>query len=50
MITKHDIRETSEQLQENLLTYLDGLLLNESQEHVCQIVVDALNQLKDKAQ
>lgn len=48
MITKHDILEASEVIQENLLVLLDGLP-NEAQKRACQIVVDGLKPLKGRA-
>ncbi len=47
MITEHDLSELSEVIQEDLLTLMDGLP-NEAQNRACQIVVDRVNQLKEK--
>ena len=48
MITKHNVKETSENIQENLLAFLDGMS-NDVLARVCQIVVDETNKLKEKA-
>lgn len=48
MITKQDIKNVREQIQEDLLALLDGLP-DEAQTRACQIVVDNLNPLLDKA-
>lgn len=47
MITNHDIREVSEQIQNDLLCLLDGQadkLLTDA----CQIIVDRFKSIKDK--
>lgn len=49
MLTKHEIRETSEQIQNDLLCLLDGLP-DEVQTHACQIVVDKMKTLTDKVE
>jgi hypothetical protein len=49
MITKNDIAEASETIQNDLLTLLDGLP-NEAQIRACQIVVDGLKPLKEKVE
>jgi hypothetical protein len=48
MITKRDIKEVSEQIQEDLLCLLDGLP-QAVQTAACQIVVDRTKTLTDKA-
>ena len=49
MITKHDVKEASESIQNNLLALLDGLSV-ETLDKACQIVVDGLAPLKEKAE
>jgi hypothetical protein len=46
-ITKHDVKEVGEQIQEDLLCLLDGLP-DEAQTKACQIVVDRMKVLVDK--
>lgn len=48
MISKHDIAEANEKIQNELLILLDGLTWT-VQTAACQIVVDGLKTLKEKA-
>jgi hypothetical protein len=48
IITKRDVKETSEQIQEDLLCLLDSLP-QAVQTAACQIVVDRMKPLTDKA-
>lgn len=44
-----DTNSLKEQLQENLLCYLDGLS-NETLDRVCQIVIDTIKEAERQAQ
>jgi hypothetical protein len=50
MITKQDLMDEQEQMQEDLRCFFDGLDLTEiDMDEVCQIVVDGMNRLIEKA-
>ena len=48
MITKRDVKEVSEQIQNDLLCLLDNFP-DAVQSNACQIVVDRIKALTDKA-
>lgn len=49
MVTQLNVKETSEQIQEDLLTLVDGLP-QDTQDKACQIVVDRMKVLQQIAQ